>query len=65
MNYVLGVLIRYEKACYCTYWVLGQWFVCIAVLQMYVDFSEGISRVHYANASNFITWFDENRLVIF
>ena len=49
---------------YCTCWVVGEWFVCIVVLQVCVDFSEVVS-VHYANVSTFITWFDNNGLVIF
>ena len=32
---------------------------------MCVDLREVVSCVHYANASVFITWFDENGLVIF
>ena len=32
---------------------------------MCVDLSEVVSCVHYINASPFITWFDDNRLVIF
>ena len=35
------------------------------VLQVRVDFSEVVSCVHNANASTFITWFDDNGLVIF
>ena len=68
VNYVLGMHILYESACiigYCTCWVVRQWFVYIVVLQKCVDFGEVVSCVHYANASNFITWFDDNRLVIF
>ena len=30
-----------------------------------LDFGEIISCVHYANASTFIIWFDDNELVIF
>ena len=29
-----------------------------------MDFSEVVSCVHYANASTFITWLDDNGLVI-
>ena len=50
---------------YCTCCVVGVWFVCIAVLQVCVNFSEVVSCVHYANASTFITWFDGNGLFIF
>ena len=32
---------------------------------MCVDLSEVVSCVHYANVSTFITWFDDNGLVIF
>ena len=49
----------------CTCWVLGDWFMCIVVLQVCVDISEIVSCVHYANAYAFITWFDDNGLVIF
>ena len=58
--------ILYESACiigYCTYWVVGEWFVCIVVLQVCVDFGELVSCVHYANVSIFITWFGDNGLV--
>ena len=60
--------ILYESACiigYCTCWAVGKWFVCSVVLQVCVDFSEIVSCVHYTNASTFITWFDDNGLVIF
>ena len=30
-----------------------------------VDFSEVVFCVHYTNASTFITWFDDNGLVIY
>ena len=46
--------ILYESACiigYCTYWVVGEWSVCIVVLQVCVDFGELVSCVHYANVS--------------
>ena len=68
MSYVLETHILYKSACiigYCTCWVVGDWFVCIVVLQLCVDFSELVSCVHYANAFTFITWFDDNGLVIF
>ena len=58
----------YEGACitgYYTYWVVCEWFVCIVILQVYVEFSEVVFCVHCANASIFITWLDDNRLVIF
>ena len=32
---------------------------------MCVDLSEVVSYVNYANVSTFITWFDDNGLVIF
>ena len=60
--------VVYESACvidYCICWFLGEWFVCIEVLQMYVDLSEVVSYIDDANASAFITWFDDNGLVIF
>ena len=59
--------IFYESACiidYCTCCVVGEWFVCIAVVQVCVDFNEVVFCVHYADASTFITWFDDDRLVI-
>ena len=28
---------------------MGEWFVCIVVMQVCVDFSEVVSCVHYAN----------------
>ena len=59
--------IFYESACiidYCTCWVVAEWFVCIAILQVSVDFSDVVTCVHYANAPTFIAWFDNNRLVI-
>ena len=49
----------------CTCWIVGDWFVCIVVLQLCVDFDEVVSWVHYPNVSTFITWFDDNGLVIF
>ena len=49
----------------CACWVLGDWFVCILALQLCVDFGEVVSCVHYADVSIFITWFDDNGLVIF
>ena len=58
--------IFYESACiidYCICWVVGEWFVCIAVL-VCMDFNEVVSCVYYADASTFITWFDDDRLVI-
>ena len=60
--------IFYESGCitgYCAYWVVCEWFVCIVILQVYVDFSEVVFYAHYANASIFITWLDDNGLVIF
>ena len=30
-----------------------------------MDFSEVVFCVHYADASTFITWFDDDKLVIF
>ena len=56
-----------ESACiidYCTSWVVGEWFVCIAILQVSVDFSEVVPCVHYANVSTFITCFDGDGLII-
>ena len=65
---------------YCICWVVAEWSVCIVVLQVVglwlsglyvlwscrcVDFGEVVSCVHYANASTFIVWFDDNELVIF
>ena len=61
---MLGMHILYESACiigYCTYWVVGEWFVCIVVLQVCVGFGELVSCVHYANVSIFITWFGETK----
>ena len=40
MNYVLGMYILNESACiidYCTCWVVGEWFVCFAVLYVCVN----------------------------
>ena len=59
--------IFYESACiidYCTCWVVGEWFVCTTILKVVVDFGEVVSCVHYADSSNFITWFDDDGLVI-
>ena len=64
---MLGIYIFYESACiidYCTCWVGGEWFVCIAVLHVCVDFSEVVFCVHYVNASIFITWYDDDGLVV-
>ena len=50
--------VFYESACIidcCICWVVGEWFLCIEVLCVCVDISEVVSRVHYANASAFIT----------
>ena len=47
------VHILYESACiigYCTYWVLGESFVCVMVLQMCSDFNEVVSCVHYPSS---------------
>ena len=35
LSILLGMYIFYEGACiidYCTCWVVGEWFICIAVL---------------------------------
>ena len=64
---MLGMYILYESAGiigYCTCWVVGERFVCIVVLQVCMDFGGVVSCVHYANASTFIAWFDENELAI-
>ena len=61
---MLGMHILYESACiigYCTYWVVGEWFVCIVVLQVCVGFGGLVSCVRYANVSIFITWFGETK----
>ena len=50
---------------YCSCWIVGEWFACIAILWVCVDFSELVSCVHYTDASTFITGFDDNRAVIF
>ena len=50
--------IFYESACiidYCTCWIVGEWFLCIAILQECVDFDEVVSCVHYPDVSTFIT----------
>ena len=39
---------------------MGEWFVCIILLQVRVDLAEVVSSAHYANASTFIIWFDDN-----
>ena len=41
-----------------------EWFACIAILQVCVDFGELVSCVHYENGSTFITSFHDNGLVI-
>ena len=59
--------IFYESACiidYCTCWVAGEWFVCTTILKVVVNFAEVVSCVHYADSSNFVTWFDDDGLVI-
>ena len=55
---MLAMYIFYDSACIidcCTWWVVGEWFVCIPVLQVCVDFGEVVSCVHYENASTLIT----------
>ena len=47
---MLATYIFYESACIidsCTCWIVGEWFVYIAVLQVCVDFIEVVSCVHY------------------
>ena len=64
---MLGMYIFYEGACiidYYTSWVVGEWFECIAILQVCVDFGEVVSCVHYADVSIFIAWFDDDGLVL-
>lgn len=53
--------IVYESASivgYCVCWVGSEWFACIVLLKVYVDFGEVVRSVHDANACTFITWFD-------
>ena len=67
VKYVLRMYIFYESACiidYCTCWIVGEWFVCIAISQVCVEFGEVVSSVHYADGSTFITWFHDDGLVI-
>ena len=57
VNYVLG--IPYENTCIidcCTCWVVGEWFVCIVVLQVCGGFSEVVSSVHYGNGLMTMNW---------
>ena len=49
---------------YCTFWIVGDWFVCIMILQMCVHFGEVVLCVHCSDASTFTTWFDDDELVI-
>ena len=44
---------------------MGEWFVCIILLQVRVDLAEVVSSAHYANASTFIIWLDDNESFIF
>ena len=43
---------------------MGRWFVCVAILKVFVDFVEVLPGVHYVNAPNFIRWFDYDGVVI-
>ena len=48
----------YESASivgYCVCWVGSEWFACIVLLKVYVDFGEVVRSVHDANACTFIT----------
>ena len=40
---------------YCVCWVGSEWFACIVLLKVYVDFGEVVRSVHDANACTFIT----------
>ena len=66
--YVLGRHILYESESiigHCTCWVVGEWFLCIVVLRVWVDFGEVVYCVRHADAYIFITWLDDNGWVIF
>ena len=49
----------------CIFWIVDEWFVCILVLQVWVDFMEVITCIHDAYTFTFITWFNYDGLVIF
>ena len=49
---------------YCSGWVVGKWFLCVAILKVCVKFVEVVPGVHDANAHTFITWFDYDGVVI-
>ena len=61
---IYSMIVHVSLTIDCTCSVVGEWPVCIAILWVCVDFSKVVSCVHYANASTFITWFDDNGLVI-
>lgn len=44
----------YESTCiigYCNCWIVGEWFICVGVLQVCVNFDEVVFCVHYENSS--------------
>lgn len=44
----------YESTCiigYCICWIVGEWFICVGVLQVCVNFDEVVFCVHYENSS--------------
>ena len=63
---MLGMYIFYESACiidYCSCWVVGEWFYVLRSCRC-VDLGEVVSCIHSADIFTFITWFDDDGLVI-
>ena len=49
---------------FCSGWVVGKWFVYVAILKVRVDFVEVVPGVHDAGVPTFSTWFDYDGVVI-
>lgn len=49
---------------YCICGIAVEWFVCIGVLKVCVDFGEVVSCIHDSNVVTFTTWLDYNGVVI-